>query len=85
MCKIGGGSVSKILDPLGLFEKPAAVEMPAAEIPAAPAPTRKQDTGAIVKLGDVSLDNRLGGGGTGTSNRRAGSSLGNLGRGGLSI
>lgn len=40
---------------LGLSPKTAtakAVKMPKAEIPAAPAPSRKQDSGAIVAIGD---------------------------------
>lgn len=83
----GGLSFTKILDPLGLFTKDKAPEMdiPKIEAPAPPAPSRKQDTGAMVKVGDTGGNDRLSGGGTGGVRRKSGSSLGNLGRGGLSI
>jgi len=87
MCGGGGISLTKVLDPLGLFTKDKAPEMeiPKVEAPAPPAPSRKQDTGAIVKVGDRGAADRLSGNGTGGVRRKSGSSLGNLGRGGLSI
>ena len=37
---------------LGLGSSPKAPKMPKAVVPAPPAPERKQDTGAIVAIGD---------------------------------
>jgi hypothetical protein len=82
----GGGGLLGTLSGL-LFGKPKAPEMPKIEAPAPPAPSRKTDTGAIVRIGDTSTaTDRLSGNATGTGvQRRTGSVLGNLGRGGLSI
>ena len=85
MCGGGGGIIGGISSLL--FGKPEnnAPEMPKVEAPAPPAPSRKQDTGAIVKVGDSGSTDRLSGNGTGGVRRKSGSSLGNLGSGGLSI
>jgi len=64
-----------------------AVVIPPAEIPAVPAPTRREDTGAKIVVGkDASKNKRVSGrkSGTGSTSSR-GDALGSLGRGGLSI
>ncbi len=75
MCDIG--------EALGLTDKPKAVKLPKPVIPAPPAPQRKQDTGAIVAVGDTDSEytderkrraSRI-------STRQGGSSLGELGSG----
>ncbi len=59
-----------------------AVKMPKVEAPAPPAPSRKQDTGAIIAIGsdndyDDARRRRL----ASASGRKAGSTLGTLGSG----
>ena len=63
-------------------ETAKAVKMPKVEAPAPPAPSRKQDTGAVIAIGsdeayDAERRRRMGGG----SSRKAGSTLGTLGSG----
>lgn len=62
-------------------ETAKAVKMPKVEAPAPPAPSRKQDTGAVIAIGsdadyDAERRRRMG-----ASSRKAGSSLGTLGLG----
>lgn len=70
-----------------VFGRPDQPDIPVAEIPAAPAPTRKQDTGALVAIGsDAAKDKRASGGGGGsTSSRTTVDVLGSLGKTGVSI
>lgn len=62
-------------------------DIPEAEVPAAPAPNKKEDTGAKVIVGaDAVKDKRASGGGTTSSTTTSGDVLGGLGKGGgLSI
>ena len=78
-------SVTKLL---GLSApKAPAITIPKPAVPAAPAPTTRTDTGAIISIGTTvaNKDQRVSGGGRRTSGRSAGDILGGLGRGGLSI
>lgn len=64
-----------------LFGRPEQPEIPEAKVPAAPAPSRRQDTGAQVTLGaDAGKNARVSGNGRGS-----GDVLGSLGRSSLSI
>lgn len=47
----------------------AAVKIPEANIPAAPAPTRREDSGADVTLGTTLANQRLSGGSVGSTTR----------------
>lgn len=68
-----------------VFGKPATPDIPEAQIPAAPAPTRREDTGANIVLGaDAAKDQRVSGGKSGGSSSTR-DVLGSLGRGGLNI
>lgn len=65
---------------------PGMPDLPAAEVGAVAAPVRKQDTGAIVKVGDDSKQDRLSGRTAGTkSTLKGGTSLGSLGKGGIAL
>jgi type II secretory pathway component HofQ len=83
-----GGILSPITDTLfGKAKAPeqTQVDIPDPIAPAPPAPSRKVDTGAIVKVGQTGMNDRLSGQGSG-STRRSASSLSGLGRGaGISI
>lgn len=81
MCGKLGSAFGGVLDTiLGVQDAPAA---PVAEVPAAPAPERRQDTGAQVRIGDAGDDyrNRRTSGASSTAK----SPLGGLGRSGLNI
>jgi hypothetical protein len=84
----GGGFLSPVTDVLfGKAKEPAApqVDIPEPMAPAPPAPSRKVDTGAIVRVGQSGASDRLSGRSTGSS-RRSASTLSGLGRGsGISI
>lgn len=78
--------VSKISETLGLSAKPPKIDIPEAQVPAAPAPNRREDTGATIIVGaDASKDQRVSGGSKSGKKSSGGDVLGNLGRGGLSI
>lgn len=85
----GGGILSPITDLLfGRPEQPKVPEIPEPAVPAAPAPSRKQDTGAIVKTGaDAANDirNQRVSGRTSGSSSRGARSLGTLGRSSLGL
>lgn len=81
----GGGILGPITDLLfGRPEQPEMPKIPDPVTPAAPAPSRKQDTGALVKTGaDAAQDiknQRVSGRSTGSSRSSAARSLGTLGR-----
>lgn len=85
----GGGIIGSILNPVtdllfGRPEQPEMPKIPEVETPAAPAPSRKQDTGAIVKTGaDAAQDvknQRVSGRTSGSSGSSTARSLGTLGR-----
>lgn len=79
-----GSVVSKVTETL--FGRPEQPDIPEPEIPAVPAPNRREDTGARVTVGsDASKNKRVSGGGSGGSTTRSGDVLGGLGRGGISI
>ena len=79
-----GGVVQKVSETI--FGRPEQPEIPEAKVPAAPAPSRRQDTGADIVIGtDASKNARVSGKGSGKSGTTGGDVLGNLGRGGLSI
>lgn len=85
----GGGLLSPITDVLfGRPKQPDMPSIPEPATPAAPAPSRKQDTGAIVKTGaDAANDirnQRVSGRSSGSSSRGA-RSLGTLGRSSLGL
>lgn len=82
----GGGILSPITDTLfGKSKAPEATPIPDPVAPAPPAPSRKVDTGAIVKVGNASTNDRLSGRGSSTR-RSASAGLSGLGRGsGISI
>lgn len=63
---------------------PKAPPLPKPVVPAAPAPTRREDTGAIVQIGSGAGDQRVSGGGTASIGRKV-DILGGLGLGGLNI
>lgn len=66
-----------------LFSRPEQPDIPEPVIPAAPAPNRKEDTGAKVVVGaDASKDRRASGGGRGGRPTTGGDVLGGLGAGG---
>jgi len=71
----------------GLFGSEPADAMLEPEIPAAPAPDRREDTGATIVVGsDASKNQRTSGGGSkSTGSSKGGDVLGNLGAGGLNI
>lgn len=80
-----GGILSPITDILfGKAESPSMPDIPDPVVPAAPAPSRKQDTGAIVKTGaDAAEDirnQRASGKRSTASSSRTTSTLGTLGR-----
>jgi hypothetical protein len=79
------GAIGNIADML--FGRPEQPDIPEPEIPAAPAPNRREDTGAKVVVGsDASKDKRVSGRSSGSgSSTSGGDVLGNLGKGGLSI
>jgi len=67
----------------GLFKGPDQPDIPEPEIPAAPAPSRRQDTGAKVSVGaDAAKNARVSGGGTSSASKSSGDVLGGLGSGG---
>lgn len=81
----GGGILSPITDLLfGRPEQPEMPKIPDPVVPAAPAPSRKQDTGAVVKTGaDAAADvknRRVSGSSSGSGRSSAANSLGTLGR-----
>lgn len=81
MCKDLGSAIGGIFDTiLGVQKAPPA---PVAEVPAAPAPERRTDTGAQVRIGDAGDDirNRR----TSGASSSAKSPLGGLGKSGLNI
>ncbi len=79
-----GGVVEKVSD--ALFGRPEQPEIPEAEIPAAPAPSTRTDTGASVVVGADSVkDKRVSGGTSSSSSSGTKDVLGGLGKGGLSI
>lgn len=81
-----GGVVEKVSEVL--FGRPEQPDIPEPEIPAVPAPNRREDTGAKVVIGsDASKDKRVSGrsSGSGESSSSGGDVLGGLGQGGLSI
>lgn len=80
-----GGVVSKVTDVL--FGRPEQPDIPEAEVPAAPAPSRREDTGAKITIGaDASKNKRVSGRGAGSGGSvSSGDVLGGLGRGGISI
>lgn len=82
----GGGILSPITDLL--FGRPEQPKMPEIPAPAAPAPSRKQGTGAVVKTGaDAANDirNQRVSGRAGGSSSRGVRSLGTLGRSSLGL
>lgn len=86
----GGGILSPITDILfGRPEQPEMPKIPDPVVPAAPAPSRKQDTGAIVKTGADSANDirnqRVSGGRSGSRGSRVSRSLGTLGRSSLGL
>lgn len=86
----GGGILSPITDLLfGRPEQPDMPTIPEPAVPAAPAPSRKQDTGAIVKTGaDSAADirnQRVSGGRSSSSSSRSARTLGTLGRSSLGL
>lgn len=81
----GGGILSPITDLLfGRPEQPEMPKIPDPVVPAAPAPSRKQDTGAVVKTGaDAAQDvknQRVSGRSGGSARSSTAGSLGTLGR-----
>lgn len=76
MSKAFKGVVSVVKN---LFKAPKQPEIPEPVVPAAPAPTRREDTGAQVVLGSASSNknNRVSGRGSGSS----GNTLSRLGKG----
>ena len=76
-------SISSILG----LSPPKAPPLPKVEIPATPAPNRREDTGAKIVVGaDAAKNKRVSGRSSGTGGTRSsGDVLGGLGRGGLSI
>lgn len=85
----GGGILGGILNPItdvlfGRVEQPDMPDIPDPVTPAAPAPSRKQDTGAIVKTGADAAENiknqRVSGRTSGSSSSSAARSLGTLGK-----
>lgn len=80
------GVVESVSNLLFGKDESAAVEIPEPKIPAAPAPSRREDTGANVVVGaDASKNQRVSGRTSGSSSSSSGDVLGGLGRGGLSI
>ena len=79
------GVVSKVSDLL--FGRPEQPEIPEVEVPAVPAPSRREDTGANIVVGsDASKNKRVSGRKSGSGSSSAGGDvLGGLGQGGLSI
>lgn len=81
--------MSKVLESVSdaLFGRPEQPDIPVPEIPAAPAPSTRTDTGANVVVGaDKVQDKRVSGGSsTSTGSSSGGDVLGGLGKGGLSI
>lgn len=69
-----------------LLGKSKAPAIPEAKVPAAPAPTTKQDAGATVIIGTDKKDKRNSGAKSSAASKpQSDNVLGNLGRGGLSI
>jgi hypothetical protein len=69
-----------------LFGRPEQPDIPEAEIPAAPAPSTREDTGANIIVGsDKSKDRRVSGGVNSSSSQSGADVLSGLGKGGLSI
>lgn len=70
-----------------LFGRPEQPDIPEPTVPAAPAPSRREDTGAIVAVGSDARNKRVSGGRRGGSNgqRTSGNILGDLGRSGISL
>lgn len=70
-----------------LFGRPKQPNIPEAEAPATPAPSRREDTGAKIVVGsDAVKDNRVSGRKSKSgSSSSGGDVLGGLGRGGLNI
>lgn len=82
--------MGKIVSSVGemlMGKTPAQPDIPTPEIPAAPAPSRRDDTGASVVIGsDAANKNaRVSGKKSTTGSGGSGDVLGGLGRGGLSI
>jgi hypothetical protein len=79
-----GGIVETISDTL--FGRPEQPDIPEPEIPAAPAPSTREDSGANVIVGsDNSKDRRVSGGVNSSSPSSSKDVLSGLGKGGLSI
>lgn len=78
----GGGILSPITELLFGKAKDPEFEAPKVEAPAPPAPSRKQDTGALVRTGTDALERSQNQRVTATSSGKTGvSALGRLGRG----
>jgi len=70
-----------VTDFIGLTTpKSAAVNIPTPEVPAAPAPTRREDTGASIIVGSDAVKNQRVSG-TRRNSSRSGDTIGGLGRG----
>lgn len=81
------GDFAEILSPItNLLGGPKQPDIPEPKIPAAPAPSRREDTGAKVSIGSDNAKNaRVSGGGRGNSSKSSGDVLGGLGGGGLNL
>lgn len=78
----GGNLISTLLDPFGIFTPTESFEAPEVEVGAPPAPSRKQDTGAMVRTGTEALERTQNQRTSGGTSRKTGiSALGRLGRG----
>lgn len=74
-----GGIVESVS---GILFGQKAPKIPEAKVPAVPAPSRRQDTGAQIVLGaDATKDARV----SGNKNKVSSDVLGSIGRGGLQI
>lgn len=80
------GAIGAVTSVLGLMNKPKAPVIPKAQVPAAPAPIRRSDTGASVALGtSANIKNQRVSGRSNGGGGSNGDPLGGLGRGGLNI
>ena len=82
--------MSRMGDTLGglgdmFFGRREEPKIPEAKTPAAPAPARRDDTGAQIVVGSSAAKDQRVSGGSGGSSSAGKDVLGNLGRGGLSI